>query len=271
MSTDDFNAHLAAGAALGTAKLVDESAADSIPYAVIPEGYKLADLEHLLRDPTRIRAHFDAHTLEAALDYLKFYGGQDSTTVVFADRMHSTLHGVLDYHHGGSQAAWCSHTLTYTCPPSLEWQAWMQHNGKLLPLADFAEHIERNLPDITAPDPAAVLEISRGLTGKKDVKFTQAQRLDDGSFEVAYEEQVTATSRKGNHKVPPIITLGLRPYIGSEPFAIDARLRYRVDGGTIAIGYELIRPERVLEVKFGEICEQVRAAGWTVLQGAWKR
>jgi uncharacterized protein YfdQ (DUF2303 family) len=266
MSDTDFNAALAAGAALSAA----ESTGDGIPYITIPHDYKLADLEHLLPAPTRIRAHIEAHSLDAVLDYLKLYGRPDQQTVVFADSARSKLHAILDYRASDGTPAWCSHTLTYTCPPSLEWQAWMQHNGKLLPLADFAEHIERNLPDITAPDPAAVLEISRGLTGKKDIKFTQAQRLDDGSFELAYEEQVTASSVKGNHKVPPIITLALRPYLGAEPFAVDARLRYRIDGGTIAIGYELIRPERILETKFSEICEHVKAAGWTVLQATWQ-
>ena len=266
MSDTTFTAALDAGAALTDAKIVG----GGIPYITIPEGYKLADLEHLLSDPERIRAHVDAHTLDAALDYLKLYGTPLSGTVVFADHTRGKLQAVIDYHHAAGRPAWCSHTLTYTCPPSLEWQAWMQHNGKLLPLADFADHIERNLPDITAPDPAAVLEISRGLTGKKDIKFTQAQRLDDGSFELAYEEQVTASSVKGNHKVPPIITLALRPYLGAEPFAVDARLRYRIDGGTIAIGYELIRPERILETKFSEICEHVKAAGWTVLQATWQ-
>lgn len=264
MSDTDFNAALAAGAALSEAERI----ADGIPYTTTPDGYKLVGLEHLLPNPLRIRETIEAHSLQSFLDYLGDYGPV-LTTIVFANNETSELTAILDYHNKETPS-WCTHKVRYTCPPSLEWQAWMQHNGKLLTLADFADHIERNLPDITAPDPAAVLEISRGLTGHKDVKFTQAQRLEDGSFEVAYEEIVTATSRKGNHKVPPIITLALRPYLGAEPFAIDARLRYRVDNGTIAIGYELIRPERILETKFSEICEQVKAAGWTVLQATWQ-
>ncbi len=41
-------------------------------------------------------------------------------------------------------------------------------------------------------------------------------------------------------------------------------------GAALHIGYELIRPERVLETKFAEICAQVAATGWTVLQATRK-
>ena len=259
----DTQAALDAGMALADVRYVEKT-----PYAVLPPGGQVKDLTHLLDAPPRIMETVEALDLASFLSYLDRFA--DETTIVFANPAASTLRAVLDY-HAADEPSWCSHHLTYTCPLSLEWQAWKANSGKLLPLADFADHIERNLPDIVAPDAATVLEISRGLTGKKDVKFTTSQRLEDGSFQLAYEENVSAASAKGNHKVPPMLTLGLRPYIGAEPFQIDARLRYRVaDGGALLIGYELVRPERVLETKFAEICAQVAAAGWNVLQAMRK-
>lgn len=260
----DIESALAAGTALAPAQVIG----GGIPFLVIPDGYKIEQIERVLSCPNRISDVVEALDLASFLGYLSRFA--DETTIVFANPTTSTLRAVLDY-HDAAQPSWCSHHLTYTCPLSLEWQAWKANSGKLLPLADFADHIERNLPDIVAPDAATVLEISRGLTGKKDVKFTTSQRLEDGSFQLAYEENVSAASAKGNHKVPPLLTLGLRPYIGAEPFQIDARLRYRVaDGGTLLIGYELVRPERVLETKFAEICDQVAAVGWNVLQAVRK-
>ena len=257
--TSNTQAALEAGMTLADVRYVENT-----PYAVLPPGCRVEDLTHLLDAPPRIKETVEALALTSFLAYLAQFAPERA--VVFANPAASTLRAVLDY-HDATQPSWCSHHLTYTCPLSLEWQAWQANSGKLLPLADFADHIERNLPDIVAPDAASVLEISRGLTGKKDVKFTTSQRLEDGSFQLAYEENVSAASAKGNHKVPPMLTLGLRPYIGAEPFQIDARLRYRVaDGGALLIGYELVRPERVLETKFAEICAQVTAAGWTVLQ-----
>lgn len=259
----DFQAALEAGMALGQHRTVGSTA-----YAVVPDSCEVKDLSHLLDTPRRIAETVEALDLASFLHYLDGFGGEK--TVVFANPTASSLRAVLDYHAAGA-ASWCTHQLIYTCPLSLEWKAWLEKSGKMLPLADFADHVERYLPDIVDPDAATVLEISRGLTGKKDVKFTTSQRLEDGSFQLAYEESVSAHSAKGNHTVPPMLTLGLRPYIGAEPFRIDARLRYRVaDGGALLIGYELVRPERVLETKFAEICAQVAAADWTVLQ-AYRR
>ena len=259
----DVQSAINAGLTLAAAQYIEGN-----PYTVVPIGSEVKDLSHLLEMPRRISETVEALDLASFLGYLSRFA--DETTTVFANPTTSTLRAVLDY-HDAAKPSWCAHHLTYTCPLSLEWQAWKANSGRMLPLADFADHIERNLPDIVAPDAATVLEISRGLSGKKDVKFTTSQRLEDGSFQLAYEENVAATSAKGNHKVPPMLTLGLRPYIGAEPFQIDARLRYRVaDGGALLIGYELVRPERVLETKFAEICAQVAAGGWAVLQATRK-
>lgn len=259
----NIQAALNAGMALAEPHYVENT-----PYAVLPPGCRVEDLTHLLDAPPRIKETVEALDLASFLGYLSRFA--DETTTVFANPTTSTLRAVLDY-HDAAQPSWCSHHLTYTCPLSVEWRAWQANSGKLMALADFADHVERYLPDIVAPDAATVLEISRGLTGKKDVKFTTSQRLEDGSYQLAYEESVSAASAKGNHKVPPTLTLGLRPYIGAEPFQIEARLRYRVaDGGALLIGYELVRPERVLETKFAEICDQVAAGGWNVLQATRK-
>ena len=261
--TADIQAAINAGMALGDLHYVENT-----PYAVVPAGSKIENLSHLLDAPPRVNDRVEAFDLASFLAYLSRFASDE--TIIFANPAGSTLRAVIDYHAPG-EPSWCDHELTYTCPLSLEWRAWQANSGKLLSLADFADHVERYLPDIVAPDAATVLEISRGLTGKKDVKFTTSQRLEDGSYQLAYEESVSAASAKGNHKVPPTLTLGLRPYIGAEPFQIDARLRYRVaDGGALHIGYELIRPERVLETKFAEICAQVAAAHWTVLQATRK-
>lgn len=260
----DFGAALEAGTALAEPQ---RACRDGTPYALLPPGYKAESLAHLLPAPPRIQEHLEVLTLDSFLAYLGRFAEIDHA-IIFANPTKSTLRAILDYHRKDTPR-WGDHTATYRCPPSPEWTAWQARSGKAMTLVEFADHIERNAGDIREPAAAVMLEIGRGLEGKKAVAFKQVHRLQDGSFELAYEETVSAQTRNGNHKVPERFTLGLRPYLGSEPFSVDARLRYRVDrDGAIAITYELMHTDRVLETKFAEICDTVTAAGWAVFAAA---
>lgn len=52
----------------------------------------------------------------------------------------------------------------------------------------------------------------------------------------------------------------LRPFQGSEPVAILARFRYRLDGGQLRLGVKLAEPQKALEVAFNQIVDEVQAS-----------
>lgn len=52
-------------------------------------------------------------------------------------------------------------------------------------------------------------------------------------------------------------------------YAVEARLRYRIDGGKMQMWYELVRPHKILEDAVSAVWDEIAdALGATVLNGA---
>lgn len=49
----------------------------------------------------------------------------------------------------------------------------------------------------------------------------------------------------------------MRPFIGAERCVARARLRYRVSGGALKIGYQLVRPDVVERTVFDNECVKI--------------
>ena len=107
---DGVSAALNAGAALGAPMTVDDN-----PFAVVPEGYKLHDLEAFGLQPRRIRQKIPLRSLESFTEYVARFKNDDATTI-FADQDNTRLTCVLDYHPNPAEADWCDHVATYNCP-----------------------------------------------------------------------------------------------------------------------------------------------------------
>lgn len=260
--TEGYQAIIDAGNALGEAKTAPGGV---IPYAIIPDGASIDELERLLPAPVRARATVTAKSVETFCAYVNRYTAED--TAIFADQETFRLVGIIDYHPVAG-AAWREHLVTYNAPRSLEWQTWRATSGKRMTQAEFAQFIEDNVVDIRAPVGADVLEISRNLQAKKSVEFASAIRLADGARQFGYSETVNGASRNGTLEVPEEFTLGIPVFFGGIAYEVRARLRYRIDGGKLAIWYELYRPEYIERDAFEAVCREVsEATGIKVWQG----
>ena len=259
--TTDAATLLAAGAALSTPEVVGTT-----PYAVIPDGYQLHNLEKLLATPSRKRgntllteaASFIAVVNDQKTGATRLYcqtGNKPGFTAVFNDTH--------------VDAGWRDHRATYVPLLSPEWLIWAGANGRQQTQADFAQFIEANLPDIAEPSGADVLAVSRTLEAKKKVNFASSIRLSDGSHQFTYEEDVQGSAHKGQLKVPEVFVLAIPVFEGSDPRRIEARLRYRIgDGGKLAIWYELVRPHKVIEAATLDLRKQIAdGTGMTPLAG----
>lgn len=227
---------------------------DRNPYAVLPEGYNVHDLETFLEKPARKRGNavlrdtksFVRYVIEEASKDSRIYGSYNPPgfTAVFND----TRQG----------PGWRDHTATYSCPVSVEWQTWKANNGKQMTQEQFAQFIEDNLPDIATPPAADMLEISRTLEAKKKVNFASGIRLSNGQNELTYEEQISGTAAKGKLTVPEEFTIGLPVLEGGPRYAVTARLRYRIgDGGKMAMWFDLVRPHKIIEDAIREVWTQI--------------
>lgn len=156
---------------------------------------------------------------------------------------------------------WGDHRAVLSLARTLAWQAWKSRDGKIAGQLDFAEHLEANLPDIVEPPGADMLEIAQTFQARSKVNFDSSQRLSTGETKLSYSEDVDAKAgRKGDVTIPAEFILGLVPFEGAARYRVTARLRYRVGGGSLAIGYALLRPEEIERTAFNDVLDTIREA-----------
>lgn len=222
--------------------------------ALVPEGYRLEDLEHLHAAPRRIKQHIELRSAQSFIDYVERFSDDGAT--VFCDLKGQKFSAILDYHKEADIARWGDHRATYNCPVDTRWKLWTAHNGKAMNQVDFARFIENNLPDIVQPSGADMLNVSRSLQAKKKIDFKSDQTLSNGDIQFTYNEQTTGSA--GQMEIPQEFTLGIPVYEGGAKYELKARLRYRINEGQLAMWYDLLRPERLLEDAFNELSAHIK-------------
>lgn len=253
MIDDTFLTHaLDTGAALTKAQTVTGRE----PFLVVPDGYSTLSLDEFREKPARIKQAIKVFDVKSFTAYFTDYCADDSR--VFVDKHTPRIRAVIDYHSLDS-AAWGDHTLEYQFRHTPEWLTWAGSNKKEFSQADFAAFIEDNLPDIIAPDPATMIEVSRTLEAKKNVTFGSAVRLANGEVQFAYSEEIRGTAGSGTIEIPETFDLSIRPFEGSEPYRVTARFRYKLTQETLKLRYELVRPHKILEDAINTVVTQIEA------------
>ena len=236
------------------------------PFALVPDGVQIKDLEGLLRAPTRIRQGVKVLDADTFIAYINRYAS--SASVVFCDGPEGrTFKGVLDYHQP-DQPSWGQHVAVYQCPISIEWGRWKSSDRKKMDQATFAEFFEENIKDITvpegipgAPSAADMLEISRTLEAKKNISFRQGTRLDNGQVQLTYNEQIDGQAGEtGQLKIPEQFYIGVKPFLGGDAFCVAVRFRYRIQESRLVMWFELVRPDKVLEEAYTTVRVKIQGS-----------
>lgn len=226
------------------------------PFAVIDN--EIVSLEEYLDDPRRKRSRVTIRDVESFIAYLKRFA--EPHTVVFANLPNFVFTGVVDYHEEGTsgRAQWCDHVVTFTLAKTPEWIRWNDSNKKKMNQWEMAQFLEDNVPNIAQPPGALIVEIARSLDAKKSITFASSVRLESGEHQLTYHETINGTAKGGSVQIPESFTLGIKPFEGSDAYQLDARFRYRIEGGgALALWYDLLRPERVLEDAFREAQKKI--------------
>ncbi|BBP99120.1 hypothetical protein BSFA1_42490 [Burkholderia sp. SFA1] len=254
----DVAALLAAGVSLADPK--KSLLSDGVPYVVVPEGYRV---EHLFeRDENPARATCTVKLRDAA-SFIEYFNRQKrAESLIYASLDPARILGVIDDHraygslkdsHDGSN--WRAYHVEFPVPASREWKTWTGADRKPMSQLELAELIEDNLPDIVSPDGSTMLSVALNFEASKEGNFVSAARLQDGSTNFVWKEDVNATGNK--IAMPSQITLSIPVFENGAPYSIDARIKYRIKDGVLKIWYELIRPHKVLEVAFRAIWAQI--------------
>lgn len=240
-------------AAQVNATIVHQIPGLTAPVVVVPEGYKVADLEYLQPEPSRIAEKVIAHSVDALIDYIKEF--HTIGTKVFFCTDTRTVRAALDYHQPADPSR-CTHEVIYTAKLSREWQEWTSFQNKFHGQIQFAEFIEEHVADVVEPAGAQLLEIALKFSLIRKSVFGSAARLQSGEFQF----QFTNENEKGSIEVPETITLGIPPLHHGQGYKLKARLRYRLNEGLLTLQVKLIDEIKAVEHAFSEVVQKVREA-----------
>lgn len=211
---------------------------------------KIVDLDRYADTPRRVAGDVELHDVTSLVAYCKDHEADDLLARVYVDSPNATFVAVLNAPHVSEQIlqpAWGDHRAHVQLVPSIEWRHWTAKDGQLLDQVAFAHHIERHLVDVRTPDGATLLEIVSSIEGTKNVEFTRAERLDNGQRRFVYRETIEGRAgATGQLEIPAEFVLGIPVFDGdTEGYAITARLRWRITGDGLKLGYELDRTDVV--------------------------
>jgi uncharacterized protein YfdQ (DUF2303 family) len=223
-----------------------------------PDGIRQIDLtgdEHKTA-PARKRG---TTTVRDAASFATFWAKHsDDASEVYADADRLSVTAVLNA-DSPAAADWGDHRLILSLRETDAWKQWAANDGKLLPQEQYAEFVEDHLPQILKPAAAEMLEIAQSINGTVKAEFTSGTRLATGQRQLSYVETVTAKAgQKGTLVIPETFTVGLVPFEGlTEGYQITARLRYRIEGDRLRIGYKLDQPGNAHAKAFQDIVSTV--------------
>lgn len=233
--------------------------ADKLYSVVLPGGgrQEIIDLEKYRRVPDRARGTHRAATVQSFIDIVQRY--DDDHTTVWVHPTSGAVVAVLNDHGDGQAAAWGDHRVALQLIVTDEWKRWLSKDGQFLAQQEFAEHLQDGLTEIASPPAADLLEIAQTMQGSVGVTWKSKVSITDGSVQFGYVEEADAKAGRDRElPVPSEFTLVLAPFVGEPDAQLDAHLRWRVNGGKLAIGYRLDNPQRVVREALERIAEQLR-------------
>lgn len=245
-------------------------------HAVVPSGYKLEDIsravEKMQECPRRKSGTVQLKDLDSLLLYCEDQKNPDTSDgatlgYIYADPDARKITAVFNDQRQGE--GWRDHRAEYKADYTPEFSKWVGSNKQQFNQTEFAEFIEDNMVDITAPAATALLEMATTIQAKTDINFSSAKRLQNGQVQLAYSENINATAgANGAMEIPKEFTLGLRIFKNGGGYKIHARLKYRLHSGSIKFWYELDRVERAIEDAFAGYVGTLREkSGYQVLLG----
>ena len=248
---------LGALAAAGT----DVHESGNYMHAVVPKDFKLENIskavEEMQDTPRRFRGTV---TLKDVASLLAYCSDQDAHYIgyLYADPDKRSITAVFNDHRG-VEPGWRDHRAEFKAEYTPEFEKWMRNDKQPKTQGEFAEFIEDNFADITEPGAQVLLDIATTMQAKTDINFSSAKRLQNGQVQLQYTESINATAgANGALEIPKEFALGLRIFKNGGGYKLRARLKYRLNAGSVKFWYELDRPERAVEDAFAGYVDQVR-------------
>jgi uncharacterized protein YfdQ (DUF2303 family) len=228
---------------------------DAAPLMLIPDGFRLHEMEEHLPAPMRVDVQHDFLDLQGFVDYVNRF--KTPNTVIFIDVTTPRVMAVIDYHAAQNGPSWCKHKAVYAFPNTKEWLDWFGQNKQVKDQAAMGLFIEEHLAQIIEPDSGKLLETVIRMKEIRKVTYGKAVDLQSGMTEFNYIEEGEAGGT-GKFQLPQIIKLGMAPFRDGAAYPIDARMRYRCEKEAgLKLWYELVRPDLVIDAAVKDVRAKV--------------
>lgn len=207
----------------------------------------IIDGEPYLYQPRRTHGCYTVATVESFIDIAdRFFLTPSSTIWLDIQNTPHSIAAVFNDNADG-EPGWGDMRAILNLEFTEEWNHWVNSDGKMFAQEEFAEHIEDGIPELVDPDAATMLEIAQSIQATVNTNFRSSKRLADGEVGLVYEELIEGKAgQKGELTIPQTFKLAIAPFLGEDVCEVKARLRYRIPGGNLRIGYHLERPENVV-------------------------
>lgn len=240
-------------------------------FLVVPKDFRVESLKHLV-PPKRIEQKVNLTDVDSLILYVNRFKLEEQTTIFSQLRVNGCrLEAVMDYHegNGSDNPFYCAHRAVFETVETPEWKTWCAANRKPMTQVEFATWLEDNLslfvkpPDDAsdAPTGAELLELVKSLSGKSDVRFSSAVRLESGGNRLHYDEDVElrgqSSTQGGDIVVPKNLVAAIKPFFGADWFAVRARLKYRIESRKLTLWFETVEPHKIIQDSVKLIVEKV--------------
>ena len=242
---------------------VEPGDVDGYRFATVPTGYTHKDITDLVEKAQPYANRKRGTVVLKDLTSLLLYcvdQASSAAAYIYADPDARKITAVFNDQRD-TVAGWRDHRAEYKADYTPEFTEWLACNGPkhTFTQGEFAEFIEDNFADITEPGAQLLLDVATSLQAKTDINFSSAKRLQNGQVQLQYTESINATAgANGALEIPKEFALGLRIFKNGGGYKLRARLKYRLNAGSVKFWYELDRPERAVEDAFAGYVDQVR-------------
>lgn len=252
---------VALGAALG--KQQSNPHPGGRAFVLLPMADGSVKVEYLERPdlPVRKSGTVQANDTESYIAAVNRFHNEKHT-VIYAALKPASFMAVLNDHTVEANQ-WRDHRVAFSLGNSKEFDLWSAECKQDMSQEKFAFFIEDNLPDFKNPTGAKMLELALNFKVNRKVNFKSAMNLADGTMQLEYADLQEGGGSGPTRRmpIPEVFTIEIPVWGGlkAKKYVFDARLRYRVDNGTLTIRYDLIRPHKVVEQAFKDVLEQIQA------------
>lgn len=264
MTHDLANAPTDVGAALAAALM--DSGATAAPLDDHPDvlsvfthsqiTHQLVDLEQFAAEPRRAKGTIKARTLAGVDQAIARHRPGRGRVALYHDAETLQVTAILNDDAGGNgldqadTVGWRDHRIVWTPTLTPEWKHWVNGQG-LHDQVRFAELLEDGEAEIAEPSAQDMLEIANTLHGTSSARYRAHGRPKTGITQFLFEETAEVKAgEKGDLSIPDVFVIVVRPFFGSDPYRVKARIRTRTNDGRLTIGYQLHRPDDVIRDAF---------------------